>query len=205
MRALVIYCHPRETSFNRGIRDLVLARLSAAGAEVRLRDLYAEEFDPVMSAYDHEIYETVPENRQRVARDCTDLQWCNTLIFVYPTWWYGLPAMLKGWLDRALVPDVAFIMPKSEGEDIKPGLTHITKLGVFTTCGASRWLTFLVGAPGKRTLMRGLRIILAKRCKTAFAAHFLMDSSTPESRAKHLNRVQNRLDKLISAPAPKEG
>ncbi|WP_417267159.1 NAD(P)H-dependent oxidoreductase [Celeribacter baekdonensis] len=205
MRALVIYCHPRETSFNRGIRDLVLTRLSAAGAEVRLRDLYAEEFDPVMSAYDHQIYETVPENRQRVARDCTDLQWCNTLIFVYPTWWYGLPAMLKGWLDRALVPDVAFIMPKSEGEDIKPGLTHITKLGVFTTCGASRWLTFLVGAPGKRTLMRGLRIILAKRCKTAFAAHFLMDSSTPESRAKHLNRVQNRLDKLISAPAPKEG
>ncbi|WP_339694774.1 NAD(P)H-dependent oxidoreductase [Celeribacter baekdonensis] len=205
MRALVIYCHPRETSFNRGIRDLVLTRLSAAGAEVRLRDLYSEGFDPVMSAYDHETYETVPENRQRVARDCTDLQWCNTLIFVYPTWWYGLPAMLKGWLDRALVPDVAFIMPKSEGEDIKPGLTHITKLGVFTTCGASRWLTFLVGAPGKRTLMRGLRIILAKRCKTAFAAHFLMDSSTPESRAKHLNRVQNRLDKLISAPAPKEG
>ena len=205
MRALVIYCHPRETSFNCGIRDLVLARLSAAGAEVRLRDLYSEGFDPVMSAYDHETYETVPENRQRVARDCTDLQWCDTLIFVYPTWWYGLPAMLKGWLDRALVPDVAFIMPKSEGEDIKPGLTHITKLGVFTTCGASRWLTFLVGAPGKRTLMRGLRIILAKRCKTAFAAHFLMDSSTPESRAKHLNRVQKRLDKLISAPAPKEG
>ena len=113
--------------------------------------------------------------------------------------------MLKGWLDRALVPDVAFIMPKAPGEDIKPGLTHITKLGVFTTCGASRWLTFLVGAPGKRTLMRGLRIILAKRCKTAFAAHFLMDSSTPESRAKHLSRVQKRLDKLIATPTPKEG
>jgi len=205
MRALVIYCHPRETSFNRSIRDLVLARLTAAGAELRLRDLYAEGFDPVMSAQDHELYETVPENRKRVDRDCADLEWCDTLIFVYPTWWYGLPAMLKGWLDRALVPDVAFIMPKAPGEDIKPGLTHITKLGVFTTCGASRWLTFLVGAPGKRTLMRGLRIILAKRCKTAFAAHFLMDSSTPESRAKHLSRVQKRLDKLISAPTPKEG
>jgi putative NADPH-quinone reductase len=204
-RALVVYCHPRETSFNRGIRDLVVSRLEAAGVEYRLRDLYAEGFDPVLSAHEHEIYENVPENRRLVERDCTDLEWCDSLIFVYPTWWYGLPAMLKGWLDRTMVSGVAFIMPQKEGDDIKPGLTHITKLGVFTTCGASRWLTFFVGAPGKRTLMRGLRVILAKRCKTAFAAHFLMDSSTPESRAKHLTRVQKRLDKLIAAPTPKEG
>ncbi|TNE65043.1 MAG: flavodoxin family protein [Rhodobacteraceae bacterium] len=204
-RALVVYCHPRETSFNRGIRDLVVARLETAGVEYRLRDLYAEGFDPVLSAHEHEIYENVPENRILVDRDCTDLEWCDSLIFVYPTWWYGLPAMLKGWLDRTMVSGVAFIMPQKDGDDIKPGLTHITKLGVFTTCGASRWLTFFVGAPGKRTLMRGLRVILAKRSKTAFAAHFLMDSSTPESRAKHLSRVQNRLDKLIAAPTPKEG
>ena len=204
-RALVLYCHPRDTSFNCGIKDLVVERLEAAGVEYRLRDLYAEGFSPMLTAYEHEIYENVPENRAPVERDCQDLEWCDSLIFVYPTWWYGLPAMLKGWLDRVMVPDVAFIMPKNEGDDIKPGLTHITKLGVFTTCGASRWLTFMVGAPGKRTLMRGLRIILAKRCKTAFAAHFLMDSSTPESRAKHLGVVKKRLDKLIAAPTPKEG
>jgi putative NADPH-quinone reductase len=204
-RALVLYCHPRETSFNHAIKELVIARLERAGVDYRLRDLYAEGFDPVLSAHDHEIYETVPDNRALVERDCQDIEWCDSLIFVYPTWWYGLPAMLKGWLDRTMVPGVSFIMPEEVGGDIKPGLTHITKLGVFTTCGASRWLTFFVGAPGKRTLLRGLRVILAKRCKTAFAAHFLMDSSTAQSRARHLERVQKRLDKLIAAPTPKEG
>ncbi|WP_417253795.1 NAD(P)H-dependent oxidoreductase [Celeribacter sp.] len=204
-RALVLYCHPRETSFSHAIKELVIARLESAGVDYRLRDLYTEGFDPVLSAYDHEIYETVPDNRALVERDCQDIEWCDSLIFVYPTWWYGLPAMLKGWLDRTMVPGVSFIMPEEVGGDIKPGLTHITKLGVFTTCGASRWLTFFVGAPGKRTLLRGLRVILAKRCKTAFAAHFLMDSSTAQSRSKHLERVQKRLDKLISAPTPKEG
>ncbi|SFJ06387.1 NAD(P)H-dependent oxidoreductase [Celeribacter neptunius] len=204
-RALVVYCHPRETSFNFGIKARVIERLEAAGVDYRLRDLYAEGFDPVLSAHDHEVYENVPENRALVERDCDDLLWCDSLIFVYPTWWYGLPAMLKGWLDRTMVSGVAFIMPQSDGEDIKPGLTHITKLGVFTTCGASRWLTFMVGAPGKRTLMRGLRVILAKRCKTAFAAHYLMDSSTQASRAKHIERVSTRLDRLIKAPTPKEG
>ena len=68
--------------------------------------------------------------------------------------------------------------------EIRPGLTHITKLGVFTTAGASFWLTHLVGAPGKRTLMRGLRFNLSPRARTAFAVHYLMDSSTPESRAR---------------------
>jgi putative NADPH-quinone reductase len=199
MKALVVYCHPRESSFNAAIRDLVIARLETKGVEYRLRDLYAEGFDPTLSAHDHEVYENVPENRVLVYQDCADLEWCDALIFVYPTWWYGVPAMLKGWLDRVMVPGVSFIMPETVGGNIRPGLTHIKKLGVFTTCGASRWLTFLVGSPGKRTLIRGVRLLLAKRTKTKFAAHFLMDSSTPESRATHLNVVKTRLDQLIDA------
>jgi len=202
MRALVLYAHPREDSFNAGIRDLVLERLAAGGAEVRLRDLYAEGFQPAMTEHEHRIYEQSPENEVAVARDVADLRWCDTLIFVYPTWWYGLPAMLKGWLDRAMVAEVAFLMPKGPGETIRPGLTHITKLGVFTTAGASFWLTHLVGAPGKRTLMRGLRFNLSPRARTAFAVHYLMDSSTPESRARHLDKVRRKIDRLIAKRAP---
>jgi NAD(P)H dehydrogenase (quinone) len=69
---------------------------------------------------------------------------------------------------------------------------------VFTTCGASFWLTRMVGAPGKRTILRGVRLICAKRnCRTVFAAHYLMDSSTADSRAKHLGRVAAKMDRLI--------
>jgi putative NADPH-quinone reductase len=197
MRALVVYCHPRETSFTAAVRDVVIGKLRDAGAEVRLIDLYARGFDPVLAAHEHEIYEDETLNRVPVQQDCDDLAWCDTLIFVYPTWWYGLPAMLKGWLDRVLVPGLAFLMPQAEGETIRPGLTHITRLGVFTTCGASWWLTRLVGAPGRRTLLRGVGLLCAPRKKTAFAAHYLMDSSTPESRAKHLANVARQMDRLI--------
>lgn len=203
MRALVVYCHPREGSFTAAVRDVVLERLRAAGAELRLRDLYAEGFAPALSAAEHEGYLDCPGNQVPVERDCRDLEWADTLIFVYPTWWYGLPAVLKGWLDRAMLPDVAFIMPKGEGDTIRPGLTHITKLGVFTTCGASRFLTWFVGAPGRRTLMRGVGLICAPRVRKAFAAHYLMDSSTPESRARHLAVVRRKIDRLIATTPPK--
>lgn len=201
MRALVVHCHPRPVSFTAAIRDVVLARLEAAGAEVRLVDLYEAGFDPVLSPEEHCAYLEAPRNRARVDRHCADIAWCDTLIFVYPTWWYGLPAMLKGWLDRVLLPEVAFLMPDTKNRTIRPGLTHITGLGVFTTCGASRWLTFWVGAPGKRTLMRGVRLLCAPRCRTVFAAHYLMDSSTPDSRAVHLERVGRAVDRLVGRTA----
>jgi len=204
MRALVIYCHPRRGSFTEAVRDVVLDSLAAVGADVRLRDLYAEGFDPILSAREHEIYEDEAINRDPVASHCADIEWCDTLIFVYPTWWYGLPAMIKGWLERVMVPGLAFLMPDGQNNDIRPGLTHITRLGVFTTCGASFWLTRFIGAPGKRTLLRGLRLICAKNCKTVFAAHYLMDSSTEDSRAKHLARVANKMERLVGkAPVPR--
>lgn len=201
MRALVIYCHPRPESFNAAVRDVVLGRLRAAGAEVRLHDLYAEGFAPVLTGAEWQGYLTCPDNQAPVAQQCRDVAWCDTLIFVYPTWWYGLPAMLKGWLDRVLLPDVAFLMPDAVNKTIRPGLTHITRLGVFTTCGASWWLTRIVGAPGKRTLLRGIGFLCAPRKRVAFAAHYLMDSSTPASRAAHLARVAAKMDRLIGTPA----
>jgi len=121
------------------------------------------------------------------------------LLFIYPTWWYGLPAALKGWLDRVLAPGIAFSNP-AEGP-IRPGLTHIRALGVFTTCGASRRLTWAIGAPGRRTLTRGLRLICAPRCRTVFTAHYDMDRSTTESRARHLRNVARRTDALVAALA----
>ncbi|MEM9394442.1 MAG: NAD(P)H-dependent oxidoreductase [Pseudomonadota bacterium] len=201
MRALVVYSHPKDGSFNAAIRDLVLSRLEQAGAEIRLSDLYARGFDPTLPARELDIYLDCPDNIGPVAREVEDLRWADTLIFIYPTWWYGLPAMLKGWLDRVLLPDVAFLMPDAENADIRPGLTNIKRLAVFTTCGASWWLTTLIGAPGRRTLMRGVRLICSKKCKTFFAAHYLMDSSTPETRARHLERVGRQMDKMTGRRA----
>ncbi|MCB1354681.1 MAG: NAD(P)H-dependent oxidoreductase [Rhodobacteraceae bacterium] len=196
-RALVIYCHPSPESFTAAVRDVVLAELATQGARVTLIDLYATEFDPVLSPEDFAAYGTPPPPVAPVADHVAALKAADTLIFVYPTWWYSHPARLKGWFDRVLLPEIAFEMPSHAGGDIRPGLTHVTRLGVFTTCGASRWLTFLIGAPGRRVLTRGVRLLCNRRTRIAFAAHYAMDSSTPESRARHLRRVQRRMRQLL--------
>ncbi|NNE86947.1 MAG: NAD(P)H-dependent oxidoreductase [Silicimonas sp.] len=198
MRALVVYCHPRAGSFTQAICDLVVEKLEGNGAEVRLTDLYERHFDPILSAAEHEGYEICPDNCAPVEQDVDDLRWCDTLIFVYPTWWYGLPAILKGWLDRVFLPDVAFLMPTPDRKSIHPGLQHINRLGVFTTCGASWWLTTFIGAPGKRTILRGIGVLCGKPLKKAFAAHYLMDSSTPTSRKRHLDRVAAKMDRFLT-------
>ncbi|HEU0221687.1 MAG TPA: NAD(P)H-dependent oxidoreductase [Paracoccaceae bacterium] len=200
MRALVLYCHPSPRSFTAAIRNVVLERLAAAGAEVTLIDLYAEGFPPILTRAEWEGYERTPENAEPVLSHAEALRAVDTLIFVYPTWWCGLPALLKGWLDRVLLPGVAFTMPR-EGRDITPGLTHVSRLAVFTTCGASWWLTTLVGAPGRRTILRGVRALCHPRVRTAFCAHYSMDSSTPQSRARHLVRVAATLDRFLG-PRP---
>lgn len=197
MRALVVYCHPKPDSFTAAVLKTVLEKLHAAEAEVRVSDLYAQAFAPVLSGAELDGYLDCPANVEPVATEVENLRWCDTLVFVYPTWWYGMPAMLKGWLDRVLLPDVAFMMPDEINTDIRPGLQHINRLAVFTTCGASWWLTRMIGAPGRRTILRGVRILCAKKCKTAFAAHYLMDSSTPQSRAAHLSRVETRMDRFV--------
>ncbi len=202
MRALVVYCHPSGQSFNAAVRDVVLGKLEENGAEARLVDLYADGFHPVLQPAEWQGYLDCPKNRAPVERYCADLAWCDTLIFVYPTWWYGLPAMLKGWLDRVFLPDVAFMMPDASNTTIRPGLHHVRRLGVFTTCGASRWLTLLVGAPGKRLLLRGVGWLCHPRKRTVFVAHYLMDSSTEASRRRHLARVAAGMDRLIGRPAP---
>lgn len=201
MRALVVYCHPKTDSFNAAVKDLVVDKLRSVGAEVRLTDLYRRDFAPVLTGAEWEGYLTCPSNVDSVATDVADVRWCNTLIFVYPTWWYGLPAILKGWLDRVMLPDVAFRMPDELNRNIRPGLRHISRLGVFTTCGASWWLTKLIGSPGRRTLMWGVGLLCARGKRAVFAAHYLMDSSTDVSRRAHLARVARKMDRLIGHEA----
>lgn len=195
MRALILFAHPKDDSFSAAVLATVRQALEARGAEYRVRDLYRSNFSPVLSAQELDRYLDETTNIAPVAQDVADLRWADTLIFIYPTWWYGLPAMLKGWLDRVLLPGVAFLMP-TDGEDIRPGLTNIRRLAVFTTCGASWWLTQVIGAPGKRTLTRGVRAICAKGCRTSYAAHHLMDSATPESRARHLAKVAAKVERM---------
>ncbi len=99
--------------------------------------------------------------------------------------------MLKGWLDRVWATDVAFSLSADGG--IVPRMTHIRKIGIVTTCGASWLLSHLIGHPGRKTILRGIRALCGPRCRTLFLAHYRMDASTTESRRAYLERVRQRL------------
>ncbi len=196
MNILVVYSHPVPESFNAAIRDAAVEALSRAGHSVRLLDLHAEGFDPVMGCDERRAYHTRGENEALVADQLALLREAEGLLFVYPTWWYGLPAMLKGWLDRVWVPHVTFALPE-DGQAIRPLMTHIRFLGIITTCGAPWWFSKLIGEPGRRTILRGIRALCARRCRTLWLAHYKMDSSTAESRAAFLERIDRRLARLV--------
>ncbi|MEM1398973.1 MAG: NAD(P)H-dependent oxidoreductase, partial [Pseudomonadota bacterium] len=104
MRVLMVYCHPVPESFAAALRDVTLGALKKAGHEVELLDLYALGFDPVISAEEHRAYLNTTMENHPLQDHAKLLAWCEALVFVYPTWWYGLPAMLKGWLDRVWTP-----------------------------------------------------------------------------------------------------
>ena len=192
MRILVVYCHPVPDSFCAALRDTVVEAVKAKGCEVRLIDLHAEGFDPVMPADERRSYNDRAPSDPALAAHIEHLRWAEGLLLVYPTWWYGLPAMLKGWFDRVWAKDVAFALG-TDGS-ITPLMTHITKLGVVTTCGASRWWSFVVGQPGRKTVLRGLRALCAWRCRTMFLAHYLMDTATAADRAAFLEEVRRRVE-----------
>ena len=195
MNILVVYCHPVAESFSAAIRDTAMEALREAGHQVRLLDLYADGFDPVMGREERRDYHTRELNEAPVADHLALLRESEGLLFVYPTWWYGLPAMLKGWLDRVWVPHATFTLPV-DGQPIRPLMTHIRFLGVVTTCGAPWWWSKWVGEPGRRTILRGIRALCARRCRTLWMAHYKMDSSTQDSREAFLDRLSRRLAQI---------
>lgn len=190
MNCLVVYCHPVRESFCAALRDASVATLKARGWDVRLIDLYAEKFDPVLSAEERHNMEHAPTD-PTLTPHIENLRWAQAILFVYPTWWYGLPAMLKGWLDRVWWTDVAFTLPPSGR--IVSLVSHIERVGVITTCGASWWISTLIGQPGRKTILRGVRALCARRARTMFLSLYEMDTSTQESRTAYLAKVKRKL------------
>jgi NAD(P)H dehydrogenase (quinone) len=195
MHVLVVYCHPCADSFGAAMKDATLDGLAAGGHQTRLLDLYAEGFRPEMTAEERRRYQDAGDNEAGLERYIDDLRWAEALVFVYPTWWYGLPAMLKGWLDRTMLPHVAFLVP-TETRGIRGNLRHIRRMVVVTSCGASWLLSKLIGEPGRRTLTRGLRGVCHPLCRTRYLALFRMDTVSAEARTAYLERIRRTMAAL---------
>ena len=195
MNVLVVYCHPLPTSFVASVRDRVLAALDQTRHVVRVTDLYADGFDPCFDANDRRTH-LEPGVAPALQRYADDLRWCDTLVLVYPTWWSGQPAMLKGWIDRVWANGVAWTMSSSgpTGTNrLRPLLRNVRRIVVVTTHGSSKLINSLQGEGGKRVVTRALRSLCSRRCRTTWVAMYGVDTSTAEDRSTFLDRVERRL------------
>ncbi len=193
-RALVVHCHPSEQSFVAAARDRALAGLTTSGAEVRLLDLYREGFEPTLSAEEHRRHLT-PGVDPEVQRHADWLRWCDTLVLVYPTWWAGQPAMLKGWFDRVWACDVAWSLEPGRSV-LSPRLHNVRRLVVVTTHGSSKLVNAIEGEGGKRTVGRALRAMCHPLARTTWLAAYGLDTGSVSARSRFLERVERRLRRI---------
>jgi NAD(P)H dehydrogenase (quinone) len=123
MRVLLVFAHPEPRSFCGAMRDTAVEALEAAGHEVRRSDLYEMGFDPVgdrrdfLAAADPTFFKYQKEQlaaseqdgfAPALAAEMAKLAWCELAIFLFPLWWFSVPAILKGWFDRVLAMGFAY-------------------------------------------------------------------------------------------------
>jgi len=107
MKCLVVYSHPNPKSFSHAILETVTETLKARGHETAIRDLYYLSFDPVLKAGDFEAIQSgrMPAD---IKAEQELITWADTLIIIHPIWWTGLPAMIKGYIDRVFCYGFAY-------------------------------------------------------------------------------------------------
>jgi len=99
MKNLIIYAHPNLGSLNHFFKQTILETLQESGEEIEVRDLYEINFNPVLSLNDmngQRMGKVAPE----VHTEQDFITWADRIIFVYPIWWTGMPAIMKGYIDR---------------------------------------------------------------------------------------------------------
>ncbi|MBA2386298.1 MAG: NAD(P)H-dependent oxidoreductase [Acidimicrobiia bacterium] len=190
MNVLVVYCHPDPESFIAAARCVVVDTLKRGGHEVRVEDLYADGFQPAMTA-DERLTHREPGVAAELQHYADDLRWCEAIVLVYPTWWSGLPAMLKGWVDRVWARGIAWDLPAG-ASTVRGRLRNVRRLAIVTSHGSSRWVNWLEGQCGRFSVMRGLRVLCHPLTRTSFLAIYAMDSNGHDDRRRFLDHVERR-------------
>lgn len=132
MKFLIVVAHPNPSSFNHAIVEAIRSELSGPGTETAVRDLYALKFDPVLRPDDLAGVQS-GSVREDVRREQELIRSADVVIFVYPLWWSGMPAMLKGYIDRVFSYGFAYEITDRGGKGLLAG----KKVFLVTTMGAS--------------------------------------------------------------------
>ncbi|HIP94480.1 MAG TPA: flavodoxin family protein [Leucothrix sp.] len=135
MKVLIVFTHPSENSFNHALLENIVVGLKQAGHEIRIKDLYKENFNPILTSDDLAMLHAnnIPK---KIDQEQQQLLWADSLVFIYPLWWFDRPAMLKGWFDVVLTNGLAF---EYSNEGVKGLLKHKKALVIITAGGSKQY------------------------------------------------------------------
>ena len=202
---LVLLAHPRPGSLNHALAERVHAALAAAGREVWFHDLYAEGFDPVLTAEEaytsggraEDVAEATADPLLR--RHRAELAAAGGLVAVHPNWWGKPPAILGGWLDRVPVPGVAYRLDDAGGAPTPlVALRHLLVVNTSDTPADREAEAF--GDPLDAIWRRCLAPYLGGPEVTRLVLRVVADA-TPAERAGWLDDVERTAKELFSPPA----
>lgn len=196
MLALVVVAHPSTDSYCHALATRAETGLRAAGHEVVVLDLCAQGVRVAMTAEEREAYHgDTPIIDPVIAEHAALVQRAEAIVFVYPTWWSGLPAILKGWLERVMVPGVGFVFDERTNK-VRPGLGQMRRVVGISTYGSPRSYVRLVNDNGRRILTRALRLSCGLRVRTTWLGLYAIDTSTLGQRQAFLARVEQKMATL---------
>ena len=163
MATTVIYAHPYEGSFNHAILQETQKLLAAKNEACRVIDLYAEGFNPVYSKEELALFNHGQALDPLVQKYQQMIKESRRLIFIFPIWWADMPAIVKGFLDKVLLKQFAYVESKT---GLK-GLLDIDEVLVVSTSTAPTfYLKYFCGnTVGKAMLGHTFKGVGAKRCK----------------------------------------
>lgn len=193
---LVVLAHPLPDSYAAALARNIVETLEAHRHRVDLLDLYAENFDPRLTAAERASYMTADYDSSAVSSLIARLQAADGLILVFPQWWFNLPAILKGFIDRVFVPGVAFDHA-ADGGRLIPRLDHVRTFWAVTTTGSPWWIVhFYMGNPLKRLLKRGVATFCARNVDFRMLCLHDMDRVSAEGRRRFIDTVRAAVTRL---------
>jgi len=210
-KILLIHCHPNPESYSAILANAFMDSALCSGHEIRKISLYDPNdpekcYRPNLSRSERENYffglDNGAQNQKcsyhlapEVQAHLDLLQWCDTLVFIYPTWWMNTPASLKGFFDRTLLAGYAWEFPSKTKTGaslgLVPKLTNIKQIVAISTYGASQSIVTLAGDNGRSMISNAIRHSVCPNASVLWMGLYGVDTATSEQRELFLQKVSH--------------
>ncbi|WP_162651937.1 NAD(P)H-dependent oxidoreductase [Lentilitoribacter sp. Alg239-R112] len=193
MKCLVVIAHPLTDSLCNSLAAEAIEQLNRNGHKVVEENLYDVDFKPVLTA-DERLSYYGNFDTSGLDNSVSRLQEADALVLAFPTWWFGFPAILKGWFDRVWAPGIAF-ENADDLDAIKPKLDGLRNVLVITTLGSPWWVDRLVMfRPVKRIVKHALLGACAKNAKLDYLSLYRSEKLAPDVVERFKVKIARKID-----------